>query len=101
MQIGPGPHSLCLLQPSNQMSSKTVFVLGASGGLGRTIVETFVKRNWHTIAADFTASPVATKSFTLGKEQSWAERSRQLHSSLQDHLGDQKLDSIVNVAGGV
>jgi dihydropteridine reductase len=82
------------------MSNKAVVVLGACGALGRTLVEAFGKRHWHTIAADFSPCDAATKSVVLNRDSDWTTRAAALQKELEAHLGTQRLDSIINVAGG-
>ena len=78
-------------------SNKFALVLGGSGALGRTILSSFKTfPSVSTINIDFKENPDA--SFNIG--YSTTKSPVELLTEVQSILKSQKLDSIINVAGG-
>jgi dihydropteridine reductase len=78
-------------------SKKYALVLGGSGALGRTILSTFkTYPSVSTINIDFKENPDA--SFNIG--YSATKSPSEIMSEVQSILKTQKLESIINVAGG-
>eukprot|EP00754_Rhynchopus_humris_P040662 Rhum_TRINITY_DN23764_c0_g1::Rhum_TRINITY_DN23764_c0_g1_i1::g.178684::m.178684/K00357/QDPR; dihydropteridine reductase len=82
------------------MAAKRVVVYGGSGALGRTVVDTFVRNNWQTISIDLAANEAASSAISVGADQSWVQASESVLSQLETALGGEKVDAVVNVAGG-
>lgn len=79
--------------------ARRVLVLGAAGQLGRQLCERFASGSWVTLGADVHAAgvPKAVEFCALkpGKEQG-----HDLLLRLKDRLQGDRLDAVVNVAGG-
>lgn len=73
--------------------SKTALVFGGSGALGRALISHFKSLSIVTINIDFTVNPDASTNIQM-------ESTDQILSSLDKVLGQNSLDSIINVAGG-
>lgn len=78
-------------------TKKFALVLGGSGALGRTILSSFkTYPSVSTINIDFRENPDA--SFNIG--YSTTKSPTEILSEVQSILKTQKLESIINVAGG-
>eukprot|EP00483_Globobulimina_turgida_P009846 UN09865 len=83
------------------MSSR-VLVYGGSGALGRSILEKFSSKGWITYSADiakYTGSFV-NNSFEINALQSAKENVDSVSTWLDSSLGNNKLNCVVNAAGG-
>jgi dihydropteridine reductase len=76
-------------------------VYGGAGQLGRAIVSHFKTKSWNTISIDYIPNPDASHNIILTKQQPTQQLSKTLTDQLHVLLTpQQKLDAIVNVAGG-
>eukprot|EP01084_Bolivina_argentea_P166937 289793_1 len=83
------------------MSSR-VLVYGGGGALGRSILEKFSNKGWVTYSADiakFTGAFV-NNSFEINASQSAEQNVESVSKWLDSSLGDNKLNCVVNAAGG-
>eukprot|EP00933_Yihiella_yeosuensis_P021515 TRINITY_DN17006_c2_g2_i1.p1 TRINITY_DN17006_c2_g2~~TRINITY_DN17006_c2_g2_i1.p1 ORF type:complete len:256 (-),score=69.13 TRINITY_DN17006_c2_g2_i1:119-844(-) len=82
--------------------ARRVLILGAGGQLGRTVGDVFKARQWITLGADpFARGKVPVAHFlSLDATRQPEDQGRQLLAELQKELHGEKLDAVVNVAGG-
>ena len=73
--------------------NKTCLIFGGSGALGRSVISHFKSLSIITINIDYSPNPDASTNIKL-------ESPDQIMKSLQNVLGKNSLDSIINVAGG-
>jgi dihydropteridine reductase len=74
--------------------SKTALVFGGSGALGRALISHFKSLSIVTINIDYTANPDASTNISPKVCE------EEIMSSLDKVLGQNSLDSIINVSGG-
>jgi dihydropteridine reductase len=79
---------------------KNVLVYGANGALGRIIVSKFKQNHWIVTSVDLSVNPECNHLIQLDQNQSPQESYNQISDKMTRLLGTQKLDAIVNVAGG-
>ena len=81
---------------------KRALIYGANGSLGKSLVSTFLKNSWLVTGLDFTSNTNASSSITLSKTDSNpTETYTKISLQLLEILKNEKLDCIVNVAGGL
>ncbi|KAJ3313727.1 hypothetical protein HDV04_001531 [Boothiomyces sp. JEL0838] len=82
-------------------ATKHVLVYGGSGALGRIIVEAFQAKAWKTTAVDFASNDQANNNITLERGMSGTKQIGTLvNNKLTEILNGEKIDTIINVAGG-
>jgi len=82
------------------MALPRVLILGAGGQLGKKVGEVFKSRSWNTFGVDVFAAPQTMKVIRLDANMAAEVQSSSLQKQLGEALGADKLDAIVNVAGG-
>lgn len=81
--------------------ARRVLIMGAGGQLGRKVGEVFGARQWLTLGADTSIhqAPVL-RAIPVASGVPPEVQSQALLAHLQEILGNEKLDAVVNVAGG-
>ncbi|KAI8916336.1 hypothetical protein EDD86DRAFT_185720 [Gorgonomyces haynaldii] len=77
----------------------SVLVYGGCGNLGKTIVSRFKQSNFTVLSVDFRPNDEAHHNIIL-QQQDFLATAQHIESHLSTILGDQKLDALLNVAGG-
>jgi len=81
-------------------ASRRVLILGAGGQLGRVVGEAFGKRKWVTLGVDAFLAPSTDKVLTVNASATPEDQLAMLLPQIREALGPDKLDAVVNVAGG-
>ncbi|KAJ3036646.1 hypothetical protein HDV00_002470 [Rhizophlyctis rosea] len=82
------------------MSTSHVLVYGGSGALGRAIVTYFRNAKWTVTSIDFRANEEATNNVLLTPNLPLEKAGLDVLGKVGDALSGQRLDAILNVAGG-
>lgn len=82
------------------MSAGKVIVYGGRGALGAAIVKHFKANNWWVGSIDLGANEEADANITVSKDANWSAQSQTVMTGLESALGSNKVDAIINVAGG-
>lgn len=80
--------------------SNRVLVYGGKGALGSSLVTFFKQKGWITISIDFHKNDSADHNICLSDKSTWSEQAEIINKQLSEILGSNKLDAILNVAGG-
>ncbi|CAK9253476.1 unnamed protein product, partial [Sphagnum jensenii] len=79
---------------------KRVLVYGGSGALGEHLVNHFKAKNYWVVSVDMRESKEASVNILVDVSQSLEEQAKSIEQSLSKELTDNKLNAILNVAGG-
>ncbi|KAK8397077.1 hypothetical protein O3P69_005204 [Scylla paramamosain] len=82
------------------MSAGKVIVYGGRGALGSVVVKHFKANNFWVGTIDLVKNEDADSSVVVAKEDNWATQTTTVIEGLKACLGDEKVDAIINVAGG-
>jgi NAD(P)-dependent dehydrogenase (short-subunit alcohol dehydrogenase family) len=83
------------------LQEKVIVVTGASGALGKVVVETALARGARVAAVDYAAAPTAPTPQRLelgGVDLTDAAQAKKAIDAAASHFG--KLDALINIAGG-
>eukprot|EP01060_Flectonema_neradi_P041336 TRINITY_DN9787_c0_g1_i1.p1 TRINITY_DN9787_c0_g1~~TRINITY_DN9787_c0_g1_i1.p1 ORF type:complete len:198 (+),score=40.80 TRINITY_DN9787_c0_g1_i1:43-636(+) len=76
------------------MAMRKVLVYGSRGALGRNVVGAFEGAKWDVLGVDLKDEKITPVG------QTWAEQSKSVLDQVSTELGGEKIDAIINVAGG-
>ena len=76
------------------MAMRKVLVYGSRGALGQNVVTTFKGAKWDVLGVDLKDEKITP----IG--QTWTEQSNSVMEQVKVELGGEKIDAIINVAGG-
>ncbi|XP_050732485.1 dihydropteridine reductase-like [Eriocheir sinensis] len=82
------------------MSAGRVIVYGGRGALGSIVVKHFKANNFWVGTIDLVANDEADTSVVVNRDDSWAAQTTAVIEGLTAALGGEKVDAIINVAGG-
>eukprot|EP00659_Diplonema_papillatum_P011699 gene11699-18041_t len=82
------------------MAMKRVVVYGGSGALGRAVVKKFAAEKWQVVNVDLVSNADASFEILVDDSLTWKHTSDRVLAITRDELKGQKLDAVVNVAGG-
>ncbi|KAK7085030.1 hypothetical protein SK128_007458 [Halocaridina rubra] len=82
------------------MSVGRIVVYGGRGALGAALVKHFKAHNYWVGAIDLVANEEADVNILVAKEDNWSSQASAVISGLTEALGEDKIDAIINVAGG-
>ncbi|XP_066960905.1 dihydropteridine reductase isoform X1 [Macrobrachium rosenbergii] len=77
-----------------------VIVYGGRGALGANVVNYFKLHNYWVGVIDLGNVDEADTSIIVSKEADWSTQAATVMKGLEEALGDEKVDAIINVAGG-
>ncbi|KAI8608777.1 hypothetical protein BC830DRAFT_1174134 [Chytriomyces sp. MP71] len=77
-----------------------VLIYGGSGGLGCKVVDTFKAAGWTVTSADYRVNQSADNNILLQRDVDLQTAGKYVEAEVKSVLVDNKLDAIVNVAGG-
>ncbi|KXN71306.1 dihydropteridine reductase [Conidiobolus coronatus NRRL 28638] len=81
------------------MSAQRLILFGSNGALGQAIKEFFNKQQWTIFSIDVSKND-DQYSFTLDPTKELNEQAKALSEKITGSFGEEKVDAIVNVAGG-
>ena len=83
--------------------SGRVLIYGGRGGLGSTLVSHFKKNGWWICSVDILeGNEEADVNVIVDPNTDWLSQEQHVTSFVEQHLpSEQKLDSIINMAGGI
>jgi len=79
---------------------KRVLIYGGRGGLGSTLVKHFKSKGWWVCSIDLMANDHADANVLVNPKDDWLAQEVFVTAEVQKLLGVQKLDSVLNMAGG-
>lgn len=82
------------------MSAGKIIVYGGRGALGSTVVKHFKANDWWVGTIDLAANEEADANVIVSKDANWSTQAEVVMSGLEGVLGTDKVDAIINVAGG-
>lgn len=82
------------------MSAGKVVIYGGRGALGAAVVKHFKANNYWVGAIDLAPVDEADSSIIVSKDANWSTQASTVISGLEAALGGDKIDAIINVAGG-
>ncbi|XP_042882354.1 dihydropteridine reductase-like [Penaeus japonicus] len=82
------------------MSAGKIIVYGGRGALGSAVVKHFKANNWWVGTIDLAANDEADANVIVSKDANWSAQAEAVMSGLDGILGTDKVDAIINVAGG-
>lgn len=82
------------------MSAGKVIIYGGRGALGSVIVKHFKANNFWVGTIDLVANDEADSSVVVSKDDNWATQTTTVIDGLKAALCGEKVDAIINVAGG-
>lgn len=77
-----------------------VVIYGGRGGLGSTLVKSFKSKGWWVCSIDLAANDEADVNVLVNPKDEWLTQESVVTQAIQKHVGSQKVDSILNMAGG-
>jgi len=75
-------------------------VYGGKGGLGTVIVNHFKSKGWWICSIDLAGNDQADTNVLVNPNDSWLEQETKVCEAVAGLLVDQKVDAIINMAGG-
>jgi len=82
------------------MASNRVIIYGGRGGLGNVIVQHFKSKNWWVCSVDINPNDAADVNVLVDPNLSWVDQEEAVCKSVAEQLKDNKLEAIINMAGG-
>lgn len=82
------------------MSAGKVVIYGGRGALGAAVVKHFKANNYWVGAIDLAPVDEADSSIIVSKDANWSTQASTVISGLEAALSGDKIDAIINVAGG-
>lgn len=73
---------------------------GGKGALGAAVVKHFKNNNWWVASIDMKEMEDADASIIVEPSESWTNQEKQVLSKVEEVLGGEKLEAVINVAGG-
>ncbi|XP_026285935.1 dihydropteridine reductase isoform X1 [Frankliniella occidentalis] len=80
--------------------SGRVVIYGGKGALGAACVKHFKNNNWWVASIDMKEMEEADASIVVEPSENWTAQETQVLSKVKEVLGDEKVEAIINVAGG-
>jgi len=80
--------------------NKKVLIYGGCGGLGRAVVAHFKSGGYNVISIDINANPEADSNVKVDLSHDWVQQEQHVTQQVQDILKGDKLEAVINVAGG-
>lgn len=80
--------------------SNKVIVYGGKGGLGSVLVSHFKSKNWWVCSVDLKANEEANENVLVNPEDSWGQQETAVTEAVAKHLASDKVEAILNMAGG-
>jgi len=80
--------------------SKKVLIYGGRGALGSTMVSHFQSCGWWVCSVDLAASDAADANVIVDPKADWLAQEELVVSEVGKAVGGDKLDAVLNVAGG-
>jgi len=77
-----------------------VIVYGGRGGLGVAVVETFKTAGYWVVSVDIVENTAADVNVLVSLEATWTGQESQVCEGVGAALGGDKVDAVINVAGG-
>jgi len=77
-----------------------VVIYGGRGGLGSNLVKHFKSKGWWVCSIDLAANEEADVNVAVNPKDDWVTQEAAVTEGVKKHLGTQKLDSVLNMAGG-
>jgi len=81
-------------------TSNRVIVYGGRGGLGNVIVEHFKSKSWWVCSVDINPNDTADENVLVDPNLSWTDQEGFVCKSVAQHLQENKVEAIINMAGG-
>ncbi|XP_034244289.1 dihydropteridine reductase isoform X1 [Thrips palmi] len=80
--------------------SGRVVIYGGKGALGSACVKHFKKINWWVASIDMKEMEEADASIIVEPSENWTAQEKQVLAKVEEVLGSNKVEAIINVAGG-
>merc|ERR1711899_104808 len=94
-------HQFYILQSKKSMAtSNRVIVYGGRGGLGNVIVEHFKSKSWWVCSVDINPNDTADENVLVEPTPPWTGQEGFVCKRVAQHLQENKVDAIINMAGG-
>ncbi|XP_068239588.1 dihydropteridine reductase [Palaemon carinicauda] len=77
-----------------------VIIYGGRGALGSNVVNYFKLHNYWVGAIDLAEVDQADKTIIVSKDADWSTQAATVMTGLEEAIGEEKVDAIINVAGG-
>jgi len=77
-----------------------VIVYGGKGGLGIVVVDTFKAAGYWVLSVDLAENPAADSNLLVSLSANWTEQEAQVCQGVEAALGGDKVEAVINVAGG-
>jgi len=77
-----------------------VIVYGGKGGLGIVVVDTFKAAGYWVLSVDLAENPAADSNLLVSLNANWTEQEAQVCQGVDAALGGDKVEAVINVAGG-
>lgn len=82
------------------MAGQRAIIYGGRGGLGSVIVKHFKQKGWWVCSVDINANDEADANILVNPNDSWLEQERQVCDNVAETLTGNKVEAIINMAGG-
>lgn len=82
------------------MSGKKVLIYGGKGGLGTVLVSHFKSKGWWVCSIDMGENSNADANVLVNPSDGWLEQESYVKDGVAQHLGQDKIDAVLNMAGG-
>jgi len=79
---------------------KRVIVYGGQGGLGKALVSHFKEKGYWIVSVDLHENEAADRNVTVSLEHDWLQQEEHVARGIQEALEGNKVDGVVNAAGG-
>lgn len=82
------------------MSHQRAIIYGGRGGLGCVIVKHFKQKGWWVCSVDINANDEADANIIVNPNDTWLEQEKHVCSNMLGTLAEDKVEAIINMAGG-
>merc|ERR1712107_692000 len=84
----------------NKMATNRAIIYGGKGGLGTVIVSHFKSKGWWICSVDIRGNEEADVNVLVNPDDDWTTQETKVCEAVASKLAENKVDAVINMAGG-